>query len=173
MKQAARVAVLVPSTLALPVAAPLGADHTQLPHGSAPAAEAAQPPQGAAPADAMDHAHHDHAAPAKRGTVRFPSSCNAAHLATAGWLAHAECDAAEARRLLRAAADLEDSISKHPVTPGSLLPAREMLANLELDLASQPRHWRSTRRRSGPRRSATTRSPGRCGRRRRWETRGR
>jgi tetratricopeptide (TPR) repeat protein len=87
MKHAARVAVLVPTVLALfLVAAPLGADHSQHPHGSvqphstapASAAEGAQPPQGTAPADAMDHAHHDHAAPAKLGTVRFPSSCNSA-----------------------------------------------------------------------------------------------
>jgi tetratricopeptide (TPR) repeat protein len=36
--------------------------------------------------------------------------------------------------LLRAAADLEDSTSKHPVTPGALLPAREQLADLLMEL---------------------------------------
>ena len=31
---------------------------------------------------------------------------------------------------MRSAADLEDSTDKHPVTPGSILPAREQLADL-------------------------------------------
>jgi hypothetical protein len=34
---------------------------------------------------------------------------------------------------LRAAADREDAIDKHPVTPGALLPARELLADLLLE----------------------------------------
>ena len=33
---------------------------------------------------------------------------------------------------MRAAADLEDSTDKHPVTPGQLLPARELLGDLLL-----------------------------------------
>ncbi|HVT44809.1 MAG TPA: hypothetical protein VMT00_10490 [Thermoanaerobaculia bacterium] len=55
-------------------------------------------------------------------------------LAAAGWLARAEGKDKEAVSLLRQAADLEDSTDKHPVTPGSLLPAREMLADLLLEL---------------------------------------
>ncbi|MBC7925413.1 MAG: hypothetical protein H7039_07125, partial [Bryobacteraceae bacterium] len=39
----------------------------------------------------------------------------------------------EGLRLLRAAADHEDAIDKHPVTPGSLLPVREILADLLLE----------------------------------------
>lgn len=35
---------------------------------------------------------------------------------------------------LRQAADREDATEKHPVTPGSIQPAREMLAELLLDL---------------------------------------
>jgi tetratricopeptide (TPR) repeat protein len=35
---------------------------------------------------------------------------------------------------MRSAADLEDSTDKHPVTPGSVLPAREQLADLLLEL---------------------------------------
>jgi hypothetical protein len=34
--------------------------------------------------------------------------------------------------LLRAAAELEESIEKHPVTPGAVLPARELLGDLLL-----------------------------------------
>src|SRR2546421_810499 len=52
----------------------------------------------------------------------------------AGWLARAEKKDAEALALLRSAADLEDSTDKHPVTPGSILPAREQLADLLAEL---------------------------------------
>ncbi|HVQ30317.1 MAG TPA: hypothetical protein VMV21_12090, partial [Vicinamibacteria bacterium] len=55
-------------------------------------------------------------------------------LAAEGWIARAEGRSDDARRLLRAAADLEDKTDKHPVTPGSVLPAREMLADLLLEL---------------------------------------
>ena len=43
-------------------------------------------------------------------------------------------DTAEAVRLATTAADLEDGTQKHPVTPGSLLPARELLGDLLLEL---------------------------------------
>src|SRR5262249_15628419 len=39
----------------------------------------------------------------------------------------------EGLRLLRAAAEHEDAMDKHPVTPGALLPVREMLADLLLE----------------------------------------
>ncbi len=39
----------------------------------------------------------------------------------------------EGLRLLRMAAGLEDAVDKHPVTPGALLPAREILADLLLE----------------------------------------
>jgi hypothetical protein len=45
----------------------------------------------------------------------------------------AEGNRDEGLRLLRAAANHEDAIDKHPVTPGALLPAREMLADLLLE----------------------------------------
>jgi tetratricopeptide (TPR) repeat protein len=57
--------------------------------------------------------------------------------AAAAWLAHAEGKNDEALQLMRAAADLEDTTEKHPVTPGALLPAREMLGDLLTEL-NQP-----------------------------------
>ncbi|HEY3215016.1 MAG TPA: hypothetical protein VGK93_00850 [Candidatus Eisenbacteria bacterium] len=54
--------------------------------------------------------------------------------AAAGWLARAENKDEEAVALLRSAADLEDSTDKHPVTPGSILPAREQLGDLLAEL---------------------------------------
>ena len=54
--------------------------------------------------------------------------------AAAAWLARAEKQNDSAVALMRSAADLEDSTDKHPVTPGSVLPAREQLADLLLEL---------------------------------------
>jgi tetratricopeptide (TPR) repeat protein len=50
------------------------------------------------------------------------------------WLAWARKDGLEAASLMRAAADLEDSTYKHPITPGQLLPARELLGDLLMEL---------------------------------------
>ena len=52
----------------------------------------------------------------------------------AAWLAFAEGRKDEALRSMRAAEDLDDATDKHPVTPGQLLPAREQLGDLMLDL---------------------------------------
>jgi predicted Zn-dependent protease len=50
------------------------------------------------------------------------------------WLAFAEGRKNDAERLMRAAADLDDATDKHPVTPGAILPAREQLGELLLEL---------------------------------------
>ncbi|HVQ75476.1 MAG TPA: hypothetical protein VMT79_08050 [Candidatus Binatia bacterium] len=55
-------------------------------------------------------------------------------LAVAGWIARAEGRNDEAVALLRRAAEVEGKTEKHPVTPGSIQPSREMLAELLLDL---------------------------------------
>ena len=55
-------------------------------------------------------------------------------LAADAWLARAAGDTALAVREATAAADLEDITQKHPVTPGSVLPARELLGDLLLEL---------------------------------------
>jgi tetratricopeptide (TPR) repeat protein len=52
----------------------------------------------------------------------------------AAWLAFAEGRHDESLKLMRAAADLDDATDKHPVTPGSILPAREQLGELLLEL---------------------------------------
>jgi hypothetical protein len=53
-------------------------------------------------------------------------------------VAHAEGGAAQALPLLRKAADREDATEKHVVTPGPLVPARELLAYLELEAGDAP-----------------------------------
>jgi tetratricopeptide (TPR) repeat protein len=51
----------------------------------------------------------------------------------AAWLAHAEKNNDGAVSLLRSAAELEDFTEKHPVTPGPVLPARELLGDLLME----------------------------------------
>jgi tetratricopeptide (TPR) repeat protein len=58
-------------------------------------------------------------------------------LAAAGILAHVQGDDKKAVALVRAAADLDGTMDKHPATPSSVLPARELLADLLLEL-NQP-----------------------------------
>jgi tetratricopeptide (TPR) repeat protein len=53
------------------------------------------------------------------------------------WVAHAEGQHGHSLRLMRAAADAEDATDKHPVTPGPLVPARELLGEMLLE-ANQP-----------------------------------
>jgi len=54
-------------------------------------------------------------------------------LAVAGWIAQAKGNAPEAEKLMRASADLEDRNEKHIVTPGRLVPARELLGEMLLE----------------------------------------
>jgi tetratricopeptide (TPR) repeat protein len=58
-------------------------------------------------------------------------------LGAAGILAHVQGDDMKAVELVRAAADLEATMDKHPATPSAVLPARELLADLLLEL-NQP-----------------------------------
>jgi tetratricopeptide (TPR) repeat protein len=58
-------------------------------------------------------------------------------LGAAGILAHVQGDNTKAVELVRAAADLEATMDKHPATPSSVLPARELLGDLLLEL-NQP-----------------------------------
>ncbi|HEV2833688.1 MAG TPA: hypothetical protein VGW58_00145 [Pyrinomonadaceae bacterium] len=50
------------------------------------------------------------------------------------WLALAEGKRDESLKMMRAVADLDDATDKHPVTPGAILPAREQLGELLLEL---------------------------------------
>ncbi len=58
----------------------------------------------------------------------------AQQLAAESWLAYARGNTADALRLASEAAALEETVEKHPVTPGPLLPARELEGDLLLEL---------------------------------------
>ena len=49
------------------------------------------------------------------------------------WLLYAQNEMESSVKMMITAADLEDATSKNPVTPGSLLPAREMLGDLYME----------------------------------------
>src|SRR5438094_3483872 len=54
--------------------------------------------------------------------------------AASAWVTYSEGKKDEAINLLRRAADAEDILGKHPVSPGALVPAREQLGDLLLTL---------------------------------------
>jgi tetratricopeptide (TPR) repeat protein len=60
----------------------------------------------------------------------WPIVVAAQRMAIDAWVAHAEGRHDEALRLARQAADKEETVEKHPVTPGPLIPARELLGDL-------------------------------------------
>jgi hypothetical protein len=69
------------------------------------------------------------------GDTYWATVIEAQRLAASAWAAHAEGQDDIAVDLARQAADLEGTVEKHPVTPGPLLPAGELLGDLlrELD----------------------------------------
>ena len=77
------------------------------------------------------------------GPYDWAGYVEAQRLAAAGWIAHARGKNDEARTLLEQAATLEEKVGKHPVTPGSVLPARELLGDLYLEL-DRPREALAT-----------------------------
>ncbi len=64
----------------------------------------------------------------------WTSQVEVQRLGAAGILAHVQGDDKKAVELVRAAADLEATMDKHPATPSPVLPARELLADLLLEL---------------------------------------
>jgi len=68
------------------------------------------------------------------GPYDWASHVESIRLAAAGMVAGAEKQDTEALRLLRAAAALDEKTGKHPVTPGTVLPPRELLADLLLEV---------------------------------------
>jgi tetratricopeptide (TPR) repeat protein len=72
------------------------------------------------------------------GPYDWAGQVESMRLAAAGWLAHAEGHSEQGIAMLREAAALQDKVGKHPVTPGEVLPARELLADLLVELGRYP-----------------------------------
>jgi tetratricopeptide (TPR) repeat protein len=70
----------------------------------------------------------------RSGDSYWATVVEAQRLAADAWTARASGDDTTAVRLARAAAELEETVEKHPVTPGPLLPARELEGDLLLDV---------------------------------------
>lgn len=68
------------------------------------------------------------------GPYDWAGQVESMHLAAQGWTAFAEGRKDEAVALLTKAAEKEELVGKHPVTPGAVLPARELLGDLLLEL---------------------------------------
>jgi hypothetical protein len=66
--------------------------------------------------------------------VYWANQAEVQRLGAAGILAHVQGDDKKAVELVHAAADLEGTMDKHPATPSPVLPARELLADLLLEL---------------------------------------
>jgi len=71
------------------------------------------------------------------GNIYWAREVEIQQRAAAGWIAFARKNVDDAVRLMREAADLEDRNEKHIVTPGRILPARELLGDMLYE-AGQP-----------------------------------
>jgi tetratricopeptide (TPR) repeat protein len=67
---------------------------------------------------------------AKENNVYWSNQVEVQRREVAGWIAEKSGKAAEAVASMRSAAELEESMDKNAVTPGAVIPAREMLAEL-------------------------------------------
>ena len=68
------------------------------------------------------------------GPYDWAGNVESTRLAAAAWLAYAEGRKDEALTLARSAAELDEKVGKNPVTPGSVLPPRELLGDMLLEL---------------------------------------
>jgi tetratricopeptide (TPR) repeat protein len=67
--------------------------------------------------------------------MRYWIALTEAQIASIGaWVALNEGDTSQARALMTDAVEMEDAVGKSPVTPGHVLPARELLGDLLLEL---------------------------------------
>jgi tetratricopeptide (TPR) repeat protein len=70
----------------------------------------------------------------ERNDAYWATVVGAQRLAAEAWVARAQGDDASALRLAREAVEREESVEKHPVTPGPVLPARELEGDLLMEM---------------------------------------
>jgi hypothetical protein len=66
----------------------------------------------------------------KAGQSYWAKQVDVQRKSVAAWSAFSEGKKSQALKMMQEAADLEDSVDKHPVTPGAVLPARELLGDM-------------------------------------------
>ncbi|PKV62419.1 tetratricopeptide repeat protein [Pontibacter ramchanderi] len=71
------------------------------------------------------------------GETYWAAQVEAQQMTVQAWLAYQKGDKEKGLALMREAADKEDALDKHPVTPGAVLPARELLGDMLL-LSKKP-----------------------------------
>ena len=72
------------------------------------------------------------------GPYDWAGQVESMRLAASAWVAFAEGKKEEAVKIARSAAELEEKVGKHPVTPGAILPARELLGDMLMELGRAP-----------------------------------
>ncbi len=72
-----------------------------------------------------------------RGSPYWARQTRLQRTAVEAWIAHSEGRIEEALGLMQEAAVAEDGLDKHPVTPGAVLPARELYA----DMLAEEQRW--------------------------------
>jgi hypothetical protein len=97
------------------------------------AARSGQPARAEKPLARLQEIQRSLAASPIPGPYDWASEVEARRLAATAWVAYAHGNRDEALLLARAAADLEEKTGKHPVTPGPVLPARELLGDMLLE----------------------------------------
>jgi tetratricopeptide (TPR) repeat protein len=68
------------------------------------------------------------------GPYDWATHIESMRLAAAAWVGYGEGRRGEALAMARSAAELEAKAGKHPVTPGAILPARELLGDMLLEM---------------------------------------
>ncbi len=71
----------------------------------------------------------------KQKEVNWANQVEIQRRSVAAWIAFAENQPQEGLKMMRAAADLEDATDKHPVTPGAIVPARELLGEMLMEMS--------------------------------------
>jgi tetratricopeptide (TPR) repeat protein len=84
--------------------------------------------------DALEEVHGVLAADPPGGPYDWAAQVESQWTAARGWLAFVEGKHEEAVRWLAVASEQEEAAGKHPVTPGAILPAREQLGDLLMEL---------------------------------------
>ncbi len=83
---------------------------------------------------AIEKLREQHETLLKGSDAGWPEQVEIQRITAAAWLAHKQKNTDEALKLMREAAARDDAADKHPVTPGAIAPARELLGEMLLEL---------------------------------------